>query len=55
MTRFKTVSIPLDLKLPDWAIKSLSEEASRNGFQIEALIKLWLIERLDTVSIPLPR
>lgn len=39
----KTVNVDL----PIWAIKLLDEEASRRGVARQALIKMWLIDRLD--------
>lgn len=54
-THSSNVQIPLNLTLPAWASEALKGESQRNGVEIEAIVKLWLIERLDTVRTPLSR
>lgn len=34
---------------PVWAVKALNREASRLGVAEQDLIKIWLIDRLDTL------
>ena len=42
----KTVNVDL----PVWAIKALDVEAERRGVARQALIKMWLIDRLDSLA-----
>ena len=42
----KTVNIDL----PIWAIKCLDSEATRRGVARQALMKMWLIDRLDSIK-----
>jgi hypothetical protein len=42
----KTVNVDL----PVWAIKALDGEANRRGVARQALIKMWLIDRLDSLK-----
>ncbi len=51
----RNVQIPLNLTLPTWASEALRNESRRNGVEIEAIVKMWLIERLDAVGAPLSR
>jgi len=45
-TGVKTVNVDL----PIWAIKSLDLEATRRGVARQALIKMWLIDRVDELE-----
>jgi hypothetical protein len=40
----------VNVDLPVWAIKSLDKEATRRGVARQALIKMWLIDRLDSLN-----
>ena len=40
----------LSLDLPIWAIKALDQESTRRGVARQALIKMWLIDRLDQMK-----
>lgn len=40
----------VNLDIPVWAIKELDREADRRGISRQALIKTWLIDRLDSIS-----
>lgn len=40
----------VNLDLPVWAIKALDKEAERRGIARQALIKTWIIDRLDNVQ-----
>mgnify|MGYP000878856506 FL=1 len=40
----------LNLDLPVWMIDALDREAGRIGVTRQAVIKMWLAERLDTMS-----
>jgi hypothetical protein len=42
----KTVNIDL----PVWAIKALDSESTRRGVARQALMKMWLIDRLDDLK-----
>jgi hypothetical protein len=44
-----TKTITLDL--PIWALQSLSEESKRRGIARQALIKMWVIDKLDSLSL----
>ncbi len=39
----------VNLDLPGWAVKALDAEASRRGIARQALIKTWLIDKLDII------
>ncbi len=39
----------VNVDLPLWAIQELDREASRRGVARQALIKMWLIDRLDAI------
>ncbi len=38
---------PLNLEVPDWMLRALDREARRLGVTREAMINLWLAERLE--------
>lgn len=40
----------VNVDLPVWAIKALDKEATRRGVARQALIKMWLIDRLDALA-----
>jgi len=40
----------VNVDLPIWAIKSLDKEATRRGVARQALIKMWLVDRLDSLN-----
>ena len=40
----------VNLDLPVWAIKGLDQEATRRGVARQALMKMWLIDRLDILK-----
>jgi hypothetical protein len=42
----KTVNVDL----PKWAISELDKEASRRGVARQALMKMWLIDKLDALK-----
>lgn len=42
----KTVNVDL----PIWAIKALDQESTRRGVARQALMKMWLIDRLDDLK-----
>ena len=48
-------TLNLNLNLPSWALEALQEESSRMDTSTDALVKHWVIERLDTVTPALPR
>lgn len=37
----------INLSLPLWVIKALDDEAQRIGIDRQAVIKTWIVERLD--------
>lgn len=37
----------IEITFPQWIVAALDKEAQRLGIQREAIIKLWLAERLD--------
>lgn len=39
----------VNLDLPVWAIKAFDQEATRRGVARQALMKMWLIDRLDAL------
>ena len=40
----------VNVDFPSWAVEALDREASRLGVTRQALIKLWIAERLDKVA-----
>jgi hypothetical protein len=38
---------PIEISVPQWMVVALDEEAQRLGIQRDAIIKLWLAERLE--------
>ena len=40
----------VNLDLPVWAIRALDSEASRRGVARQALMKMWLVDRIDGLS-----
>ncbi|MEO5969173.1 MAG: hypothetical protein ABIQ95_04535 [Bdellovibrionia bacterium] len=40
----------VNVDLPVWAVKGLDREATRRGVARQALIKMWLIDRLDSLN-----
>ena len=40
----------VNVDFPDWMVRSLDHEARRVGVTRQALIKLWLAERLERVA-----
>jgi hypothetical protein len=39
----------INVDLPVWAIKELDREATRRGVARQALIKMWIVDRLDSI------
>ena len=39
----------VNIELPIWAIKALDKEATRRGVARQALMKMWLVDRLDVL------
>ena len=39
----------VNIDLPIWAIRELDQEARRRGVARQALMKMWLIDRLDSI------
>ncbi len=40
----------VSLDIPTWMLDSLDKEAARIGISRQSIIKVWLAERLETVS-----
>ena len=40
----------LNLDMPEWVIQALDKEASRRGITRQALIKTWIVDKLDYES-----
>ena len=47
---FETENRRVGVDLPPWAIKALDQEATRRGITRQALIKTWLVDRLDLLE-----
>ncbi len=47
---FETANKRVGVDLPPWAIKGLEREAARRGITRQALIKTWLVDRLDVLE-----
>jgi len=41
----------INLDIPIWALDALDDESGRRGITRQALIKNWLIEKLDSLKI----
>ncbi len=39
----------VNVELPLWTIKALDKEATRRGVARQALMKMWLVDRLDAI------
>lgn len=40
----------VNVDIPVWAIKELDKESDRRGITRQALIKTWLIDRIDVIN-----
>ena len=40
----------LSITLPEWLVATLDREASRIGVSRQAVMKMWLVERADTLK-----
>ena len=40
----------INLDIPEWVVESLDRESSRRGIARQALIKIWLVEKLDELK-----
>ena len=40
-------TVRVNVDFPDWVVKALDSEAGRRGIARQALIKTWLIDKLD--------
>ncbi len=40
----------VNLDMPEWVIQSLDKEATRRGITRQALIKTWIVDKLDFES-----
>jgi hypothetical protein len=47
---FDTENKRVGVDLPPWAIQALDREAGRRGITRQALIKTWLVDRLDELE-----
>lgn len=41
---------PVEISFPNWMVAALDHEAQRLGIQRDAVIKLWLAERLKAIA-----
>ncbi|WP_033515197.1 type II toxin-antitoxin system BrnA family antitoxin [Bifidobacterium cuniculi] len=39
----------LSIQLPEWLVETLDREASRMGVSRQAILKVWLVERADSM------
>lgn len=47
---FDAATKMVNVELPVWAVKALDKEATRRGVARQALIKMWLVDRLDALA-----
>lgn len=47
---FETETKRVGVDFPPWAIRALDREAARRGITRQALIKGWIIDRLDEIG-----
>jgi len=40
----------LSLDIPTWAIEKLDKEATRRGITRQALLKNWIVDKLDSID-----
>ena len=40
----------LSLDIPNWAIEKLDKEATRRGITRQALLKTWIVDKLDALD-----
>lgn len=41
---------PVEISFPQWMVAAIDREAQRLGIQRDAIIKLWLAERLKAIA-----
>ncbi len=46
-----TKSKKLDIEFPEWIVNSLEFEAKKIGVTMDAIIKLWIVERLKNEQL----
>ncbi len=51
MKRLNQVQKRVNVDFPTWVIDSLDREANRIGVTRQSIIKLWLVERLESRSL----
>ena len=44
------LKVMVNVELPLWTIKALDKEATRRGVARQALMKMWLVDRLDAIN-----
>ncbi len=47
---WKAATKTINVDIPVWAIKELDGESARRGVARQALIKMWLIDRIDRLK-----
>ncbi len=50
LDHFEIENKRVGVDLPPWAIQALDKEAARRGITRQALIKTWLVDRLDNLD-----
>ena len=40
----------MQISFPQWMIEAMEREAERMGVDIQAVIKMWIAQRLDTMG-----
>jgi hypothetical protein len=44
-------TIPIHIDFPQWMISGLEKEAERIGVDSQAIIKMWIAQRLDRIKL----
>jgi hypothetical protein len=47
---FANATKKINLDIPVWAVKAIDKEADRIGIARQALLKMWIVERLDILN-----
>ncbi len=47
----ENATVRVNIDFPTWVVRSLDEEAQRRGIARQALVKMWLTDKLDGLKL----
>ncbi len=47
----ENATVRVNIDFPTWVVHSLDEEAQRRGIARQALVKMWLTDKLDSLKL----